>query len=274
MPIITISKGSMPEGTAIAQQAAEKLGYRCVEPEVVNEAARRFQISEDKLTQLLEEVPGFWEKITRTRRNYLIFIQAAMCELAREDNMVYHGSGGQQLLREIPHVLKVRVVVPMPRRVAWLAAQRGLSSQEAARRIEAEDAGKTQRLRYLFDIDWNDPDLYDLVVNLEHISIASAVEIIAGISQRAEFQVTPESRQGLENLALASLVKATLAANERTNKALVEVMADAGTVTLSGAVFSEGAKEEILEVVRLVEGVLAVHDRMEITVIPTPEFMG
>jgi len=274
MAIITISKGSEPEGQTVARQVAERLGYRCIEPEVIEEATKRFRISESKLTQVLEETPGIWERLTRSRRNYLIFIQAAMCELARRDNMVYHGSGGQQLLRGIPHVLKVRIIVPMARRVDWLVAQQGLPPEEAAKRIQAKDAEKTQRLRYLFDIDWNDPNLYDLVVNLDRLSIPSAVETISEMVSRPEFQKTPEAQQIIDNLALASLVKATLAANERTNKALVEVVAQSGIVTVSGAVFSEAAKEEILGVVRQVEGVVAVQDLLEISVIPTPEFMG
>ncbi|HLC26773.1 MAG TPA: cytidylate kinase family protein [bacterium] len=274
MSIITISKGSEPEGQIVAQQVAERLGYRCFEPELIEEAAKRFRISGSKLTQVLEETPGIWERFTRSRRNYLIFIQAAMCELARRDHMVYHGSGGQQLLRGIPHVLKVRIIVPIARRVDWLVTQQGLIPEEAAKQVHAKDAEKTQRLRYLFDIDWNDPSLYDMVINLDRISVSSAVEEISGMVSRPEFQKTSESQQIIENLALASLVKATLAANERTNKALVAVAAQSGTVTMSGAVFSEASKEEILEVVRQVEGVVAVQDLLEISVIPTPEFMG
>ena len=254
-------------------QVAERLGYRCIDPEVIEEAAKRFHISEGKLTQVLEETPGIWERLIRSRRNYLIFIQAAMCEMACGDNMVYHGSGGQQLLGGGPHVLKVRIIVPIERRIEWLVAQQGLTPEEAAKQVHAKDAEKTQRLRYLYDIDWNDPGLYDMVINLDRISISSAVgAILRGVSF-PEFKKTSESQRIIDDLALVSLVKATLAANERTNKALVEIVAQSGTVAVSGAVFSEASKAEVLEVIRQVEGVVAVEDLLEI-VIPTGDFMG
>lgn len=274
MSVIMISKGSEEEGKAIAEQVAQKLGYRCIEPEVIEEAATRFHISGSKLARVMEETPGIWEWFTHSRRHYLIFIQAAMCELALRDNMVYQGTGGQQLLPGIPHVFKVRIIVPTRRRAERLVSQLGLTPEDASREVHGWDAGKSRRLRYLYDIDWNDPALYDMVLNLDRISISSAVEEISRMVSRPEFRSTPESRQLLENLTLGTLVKAALAANERTSKGAVEVAAESGTVTLSGVVFSEATKEEILAVVKEVEGVAAVQDLLEVGAVALPDFMG
>jgi hypothetical protein len=83
MPILTISRGSLSGGTALAECVAQRLGYGCVSREVLVEAAAKYGVPEAKLSDFLDKVPGFWERLTVSRRLYLFFIQAIMCEFAQ-----------------------------------------------------------------------------------------------------------------------------------------------------------------------------------------------
>jgi len=94
MSIITISRGSLSGGRALAERLADRLGYQCISSEALIEAAAKYGVSEPKLTEVFEKTPSFWERLTKSRRLYLIFIQAAMCELAQQGKLVYHGQGG------------------------------------------------------------------------------------------------------------------------------------------------------------------------------------
>ena len=236
MSIITISRGSLSGGQELADRVAERLGYRCVSREVLIEAAARYGVPEPKLTELFDKKPSFWEWLTRSRERYLVFIQAAMCEFAQDGKLVYHGQAGQQLLAGIGHVLKVRLITPIDRRARTAMEERNLSLEAATKHIQHIDEERTRRMRELFDIDWRDPRLYDLVLNLEHMSLDAAAETVVTLAQRPEFQPTMASKAALEDMTVAARVKATLLANPTTNDIPLEIEVHNGVVEISGVV--------------------------------------
>jgi cytidylate kinase len=236
MSIVTISRGSLSGGQELAERVAERLGYRCVSREVLLEAAARYGVPEPKLFELFEKKPSFWEWLTRSRERYLVFVQAAMCEFAQDGKLVYHGQAGQQLLAGVGHVLKVRLITPIERRVRVAMEQRRLNHEAATKHIQRIDDERYHRMRELFDVDWRDPGLYDLVVNLEHMSLDSAVEAVVSLAQRTDFQPTAASTKALADLTVAVRVKATLLANPATNDIPLEVQANGGVVEISGVI--------------------------------------
>ncbi|HEX6513273.1 MAG TPA: cytidylate kinase family protein [Chloroflexota bacterium] len=261
MAIITISRGSLSGGQQLAERAASQLGYRCISREVLLEAAARYGVPEMKLSELFEKKPSFWEWLTRSRERYLVFIQAAMCEAAQSGDLVYHGQAGQELLAGISHVLKVRLIAPLERRALTAMEQRGLDHEAATRHIQRIDDERYRRMRDLFNVDWRDPALYDVVLNLQRMSINTAVEMVVGLAKQAEFQPTPESTRAMENLTVAARVKATLLANPTTNDIPLDVQADGGIVRISGVItaIDDGQIEDRLrELAMSTQGVKSV----------------
>ncbi|MBI3329886.1 MAG: cytidylate kinase-like family protein, partial [Nitrospinae bacterium] len=133
MPIITISRGSLSGGRSLAERVAQRLGYRCISSDALIEAATKYGVPEPKLSQVFEKMPGFWERLTKSRRLYLLFLQAAMCELAQQGNLVYHGQAGQQLLKGISYVIKVRLIAPQEYRIKAAMEREGLTRDAAIR---------------------------------------------------------------------------------------------------------------------------------------------
>ena len=113
MPIITIIRGAFGAGPEVAERVAEDLGYRCVGREVLIEASNRYGIPEAKYEEVLESGPHWWERWRESLRLYRITLQAAMCEMARDGKIVYHGHMGQELLPGVAHVLKVLLTAPL-----------------------------------------------------------------------------------------------------------------------------------------------------------------
>ncbi|MGN6734370.1 MAG: cytidylate kinase family protein, partial [Candidatus Binatia bacterium] len=89
MPIITIYQGASGDGQELAESVAQELGYRVVGREVLVEASRRYRIPEARLSDIVEKGPHWWERLLEDVRPYRIALQAALCELARESNVVY-----------------------------------------------------------------------------------------------------------------------------------------------------------------------------------------
>ncbi len=78
----------------------------------------------------------------------------------------------------------VRIIASEKQRVAQIAAKRQCSEREAKEFVESTDRGREQFVRRYFHQDITDPRLYDLVINLAHISRDEAVEVIVSAAKR------------------------------------------------------------------------------------------
>jgi cytidylate kinase len=258
MPIITISRGSASGGIMLAQGLAEKTGYRLVSREDIIQSASKYGVPAETLEEALLKPPGFWERFQHERRRYLSFVQAALCEQAKGDRIIYHGNAGYILLRGISHVLCVHVVAPMPYRINMLMQRENMLREDAIRYIEKMDQYRKDWTRFLYGVEWLDPHLSDLMINLKTLDIKGAVDIVAAVAEREEFQATGESLKAMENLLIASRVRSALAANHKTASVEIAVEANEGTVYLKGKIRPSSLIDEIIETVRQVEGVRSI----------------
>jgi BON domain len=122
------------------------------------------------------------------------------------------------------------------------------------------DEERLQRTRYLFNVDWRDPALYGLVLNLAHMSRETAADVVIYLAKHPEYQPTPGSEKELNDLTLSGRVKAALAMHGVD----VEVRAVRGIVWITGVVDSERLKFELLRVARTVPGVKEVMSVLEV----------
>ena len=261
MAIITISRGSASGGILLAQGLSEKTGYKLVSREDIIQSASKYGVSAETLQEALLKPPGFWERFRHERRRYLSFVQAALCEQARENDIIYHGNAGYILLRGISHVLSIHVVAPLPYRIDMLMKRENMLREDAIRYIEKMDQHRKDWTRFLYGVDWLDPNLYDLMINLQTLDIQGAVEIVTATAGREEFQATDKSNKAMDNLYLASRVRSALAADHRTASIEVGVKANAGTIYLKGRIRPSSAINSIIEIVEKVEGVREINQQ-------------
>lgn len=255
MCIITISRGTFSGGTQIAECLAKRLGYECISREVLTDAAKDYGVSTEMLAAAVEKAPTFLERLGRHRDAYLAFFRAAFCERALRGNLVYHGHAGHFLLPGIHHVIRVRVVAPLEFRIVEAMRRMSFSRPDAIAYIEKVDRDRVRWTQFLYNVAWNDPCHYDMVINLEKMSVPTACAIVAQLTEQEDFAQTPESERALRNLALRSRVQAALCADPRTADAHVDVMADDGDVTVQGWARLQQGVDAIRDVAVGVEGV-------------------
>jgi cytidylate kinase len=255
MSIITISRGLFSSGQALAERAAEMLGYRSMSRELLPEAAARYEIPEAKLTELMETSPEVTPIRPELLRLYRVVMQAAMCEVVQGGRLVYHGHGGQELLPGIQHVLKVRLLAPLAYRVARVRELRQMDTASAYLYITKVDDIRARRVQEFFGVDWQDPRRYDLLLNLAGMSLEEAAQKVAEWAKRPQFQPTPASEQALQDLTVKARVEAALAVNPETRSVILNILAKQGTVYAWGALPDFGAEREVLRVIEGVEGV-------------------
>ncbi len=275
MAIVTMSHEMGSGGAEIGAALAERLGYRYVDQDMIGQAARQYGVGEEKLTQLDETKPSLFERFDVETRQYITVLQSALLDVAEQDDVVIMGRGGQVLLRNIVHVLRVRVMAPFDMRVKRvmkkMAGQMGESVdvRTTAEMVRRNDHEKFGRMRYLYDVDWSDPSLYDVVVNTEKLTTQAGIDLIIGLLHRPEVAATETSRQVVRDRALASRVRTALAANAETRKYRINVEANRGVIQLEGT----AALERATEVARSVPGVVDVKSQL-LEVPPIPPFVA
>jgi len=209
MSIITISRGSYSRGVEIAKMVAERLGYRCLTRDVLIEASKEFNIPEVKLIQALENAPSFFERFTQDKKKYISYIQVALINNFKADNIVYHGLAGHFFVKNISHVLKVRIVADTEYRIKLVMERDKITRDKAIDFLHTIDNARKKWGQHLYGINIEDPSLYDIVINIGKLSLEVAVNIICKTATWEEFQTTAESQKELENLALSLEAMAT-----------------------------------------------------------------
>lgn len=271
MPIITIYQGASGEGQELAESVAETLGYRCVGREVLVEASRRYCIPEAKLNEIVEKGPHWWESMLEDLQRYRIALQATLCELARDANLVYHGHLGHELLFGIGHVLKVLLTAPIEFRVRQLCARQNMTDASALYYIEELDRARSRRLMAMFGTDWRDPNRYDLVLNMGKMQREGAKRLIVEAATLDEFQPTAASSQAFDDLSLACRVHAALFASTEIRGSALEVRADRGHIHVTGRV-DQGLEDEVVRLVRKVPG--ATDVTTDLYSVPPDPYLG
>jgi cytidylate kinase len=271
MPIITIYQGASGEGQELAESVAQALGYRCVGREVLVEASRRYGIPEAKLNQIVEKGPHWWERLLQDLRPYRITLQAALCELAQDGKVVYHGHLGHELLPGIGHVLKVLLTAPMEHRIEQIRARLNLTDAAARHYLEEIDKARNRRLMAMFGTDWRDPNRYDLVLNMAKMRREGAKRVIVETAKLEDYQPSPVSTQAFNDLALGSRVHAVLFASPDVRGSALEVRANHGRVHVTGRV-DQGLEDEVVKLVKNVPGVTEVTT--DVYSVPPDAYLG
>lgn len=203
MSIITISRGSYSRGVEVAEKVAEKLGYRSLDRDVLIEASKEFNIPEVKLFQALEDPPSFFERFTKIKKYYIAYIQSALINHLKADNIVYHGLAGHFFVKDIPHVLKVRIIADLEYRAQFVIRRDRLTRPNAVDFLKRIDASRREWGQHLYGLNIEDPIHYDLVLNTENLSLEAVVDLICEMAAWKQFQTTPASQKKMNDLALS-----------------------------------------------------------------------
>ncbi len=260
MSVVTISRGSFSGGKKLAECLAQRLGYRCIDRDVIVEKAAAAGVSQQELHEALQKPPTFLERFTHKKYLYLTLIQAALADEVRTGRVVYHGNAGHLLLTAGPPVLRVRLIAPLRLRVAMARERLRLTEQEAVDYIRRRDDERRRWTQYLYGADWGDPSLYDVVVNIEYITVPEACRALAALVRaRASYEFGPEYRAILEDLATASRVRAKLALTPETSHLEFSVLSRNGVVHLRGKVPNLDLLPRIEQIAVSVPGVQKVN---------------
>lgn len=264
MAVIAMTQEMGSLGKDVAMHLAQAMNLRVMRHEVVDHIAEQMDVSKSAIRRMRQGKASLIERFTIDQRDLAIYTAEEVCELAEQGNIILRGWGATCILRPVSHVACTRITRSFDRRVDWLMANLDTSDREFAEaEVRRSDAAHGSRIRDLYGVRWGDPMLYDLVLNMDRLSVETAAEQIRSLVGRPEFQETPESRRRLDNLTLEAEIRAALRHHPATHNTSVTIeVAGDGKVVLCGIVLSHGEGWEVEKLVAAVPGVLSIDNRL------------
>lgn len=199
MPGVTISSSFGTGGSVIAPLVAEQLGLPLLDRAISAGVAAQLRVS-------LAEAEGAQFKRSRADRFFGVLAPLAanvlgtgtaadavavndalpfreraeaIMQEALTSGAVILGRAGAAAFRDRPDVLRVRLFGARADRVAHAASLLGIDVEAAEKRRPEVDEARAQYVRRLYDIDIDDPDLYDLQIDSTRLPVVACAELVS-----------------------------------------------------------------------------------------------
>lgn len=178
MAIITISRKVASYGDETAEALAKLLGYTFVTRQMLEEKLREHGVPENMLKKYDEKKPTFWDTLSRERDVYVDLLRETILEEAQKDNRIFIGRGGFAILQDIIGCYYVRLVASDKVRLQRLMKEFNWSEKQARQRITESDQNRDGFHKCFFNVEIENPAIYNIVLTTDLISPDIAAEII------------------------------------------------------------------------------------------------
>jgi hypothetical protein len=238
MSIVAIMSKYPDESLKIGEYTASRLGYQLVTMEnLIKTTAEKHDVAEKKLIQVTRDLT-LWHQLFRKKKMKLIsLLEHQLCNLMAADEMVFCGYVGYPIIKEISHALKVLVLAKSEPGKPETTE----SEQEPA---PLSNEGIIKWFEKIYNANMEDPNLYDLTINLSHMDIAEAGDVIINTLRQKRFEPMTYSLNCMCNMELACQVKTALI--EKLGD--VEVKTHDKTVYVYSKSFKKGGRKAAKEV--------------------------
>lgn len=202
--VITMSREAEAGAEEIARLVAEQCGLQVADRVILERIAqqegmpvRLVGLFDDTVPGAIEALIAEWQTSV-SQASYLRRLVRILLVLEQEDSVIILGRGAAFVLTD-PGTLHVRVIAPLPCRIARLVQRQGLRPAEAERLLVRSDLDRQRFVRQAFGADVASPSHYDLTLNTAELSPQTAAELVILAARRksARRQVAAEGPEYL-----------------------------------------------------------------------------
>ena len=265
MTVITMTREMGTLGKDVALGLAEALDLKIVHHELVeHDLAERLGVQESTVHHYLEGGATLLERWKIDKQKLSRYTAQEILEFAQEGNIVIRGWGATALLRDVPNVLRIRVCAPMAFRERVLMERLGIKDPRVVRReIERSDSAHARIIQGTFGLQWEDPLLYNVVLNTDSIPISTCVRTVCLLTDDPAFQETAATRALLKDKLLEWKIRSVLAERHATvGLSGIAVSVNNGIVILSGTVGHPDLSKVAIQTISEIPGVVDVESRL------------
>ena len=266
MPLITFTQNFGSDGLAIARKVADGLGWELYDDQKLHGLVRHEGISESEISHLDEKSPRYWELFFKSRPQiYLNVLESVVYEVAHRGEGIIIGHGSQLLLRDFDCAFHVRILTLEGRRADKLVSEQNISREAAIKLIRRRDKEQAGFIKFAFELDMDDPGLYDLIINTHKLDPhTSAGLIISAVGSEGIRTCGMNALETMDRLALEKKVRAALLENRIDDRAIIIEVSENGVTTIAGVSPNSEEKNRIETVVGRVPGVSKVVSAVEV----------
>ncbi len=197
MAVLTISRQFGAGGITLGKMIADKLGYTFADTEIIQEIAKEANVSPQwveafekeagtKLSRVISSmVSQKWiDRILKDERGYLDeqiyldYLVLIIAKMADEDNVVIIGRGSQYILNDHPDAFHILLVDEFDNRVKFLVDRYNMTPKKATQVVTNEDKRRINLYSKLGKVDFDNPNLYHLVLNMSRIDLELAHSLV------------------------------------------------------------------------------------------------
>jgi cytidylate kinase len=203
--LITISRERGSGGRSVGSRLAQELGMECFGKEIVYDIAQSAGVATESVEKYDQEHYNKWNLIVDSLRisshfspdygfnfslaniepemfftedKYLKTTQEILTKLGSRSGVILLGRGSQVIFKNRPDALHIRLVAPLPVRIARTAQMLNVSEKEAARNVAELDKSRASYLRNFYSVDVNDAEFYHLTINTGRFDYDQTCDII------------------------------------------------------------------------------------------------
>ena len=185
MPVITLSREPGSGGNLVAKAVADRLGLEIFDQKLINAMAenaeasiRVIQTLDEKSISMVED----WVSAAISERHLwpdevLRVLMRVIGTIGTHGKAIIVGRGANFVL-PAENRFRVRIIAPLELRVNRVVETDAVSKKEAKRRVLRTESDRRAFVRKYFHSDIGDPINYDMVLNTETLSVASAATAI------------------------------------------------------------------------------------------------
>jgi cytidylate kinase len=259
MPVIFISRGTMSGVHLFLDYFHSRTGIRCISREDLENDVNKHGEIAVRVLEKLANAHSAYDQFSELRWPYMVLMRKALLEEIQNDNIVYHGYSSHLLLPAFRHFVRVRIEAPLEMRVTMTMRRLSCNEEKAREYITNADEHRVRWARFMYAHDIRNTMLYDLVLNLDRVTLKAASGILECLMVEKDFQVTPESRAEVEQLYLATKIEESLVTDPRT--AALEIRAEVRNdgIRLIGPYIEDSELTMIIKIVQTVSDISNVQ---------------
>ena len=186
--IITLARQHGSAGREIARELAARLGYRCYDKEIVDEAAENSSICPELINSFDEKrVSPFMIQSSQypgMSHGIGLNIQVASAQfdvirrIAEKGDCIFVGRCADYILRSRTDMVRVFIMGDYQSKIKCIMDRQGVTEEAAKKKIKEVDKDRSSYYKYYTDQVWGDVNNYDICVNSSRIGVTGTVDMI------------------------------------------------------------------------------------------------
>ena len=197
MAVVTISRQFGSGGKTLGKMIAEELDYTFADNEIIQRLSKEANVSANWIRSFEKEAGSRLSRITSKMVSkrwldrvlagergyldeeiYLDYMVLIIAQIADEGDAVILGRGSQYILDDHPEAFHILLIDELENRIKFMVEHYEMTERQAAQAVNYEDRRRASLYRRLGKKNYNDPELYHLVLNMGRLDLQAALKIV------------------------------------------------------------------------------------------------